>query len=578
MAPVMALPRERRAMSALIEALDPNQRKVALSLLGPVRVLAGAGSGKTRALTHRIAYGVETGVYAPEKVLALSFTTKAAGEMRARLSVLGVNDVACRTFHSAAMKQLMFFWPDVIGGNFPRVRSGKATLLTQAAEQLKISAATDVLRAMAAEIEWRKVRLFTPEQYEKALESRPLPSSLTPDKALALIARYEKLKDERRELDFEDVLVATLGLLESESWVRERVHEQFRFFVVDEYQDVSPVQRALLDAWRGTRSDLCVVGDPNQTIYTFAGASSDHLLRFETEFPSATTVTLDQNYRSSPEIVHVANAIVPDSPFEVVSAAPSGNPPVLVHAATDAEEAKAVAHRIRAQIESGVRPEDIAILYRINSQSIVIESALSEARVPFRVRGSRFFEEQTVREAMLILRGTAASNPTQPARDAVDMILREHFGWASKPPTNPTERHSWNLLSAISDIANGLPATATVTDISDELRRRTELDIEPALNAVTLSTVHAAKGLEWDSVFVVGLSEGLFPLSFAVNDAAIAEERRLFYVAVTRAKLLLHTSWAERATASNAVRTRSRLIPAALAATDSRIADGTNSA
>ena len=565
-------------MSALIEALDSNQRKVALSLLGPVRVLAGAGSGKTRALTHRIAYGVETGVYAPEKVLALSFTTKAAGEMRARLSALGVDDVACRTFHSAAMKQLMFFWPDVIGGNFPRVRSGKATLLTQAAEQLKISAATDVLRAMAAEIEWRKVRLFTPEQYEKVLESRPLPSSLTPDKALALIARYEKLKDERRELDFEDVLVATLGLLESESWVRERVHEQFRFFVVDEYQDVSPVQRALLDAWRGTRSDLCVVGDPNQTIYTFAGASSDHLLRFETEFPSATTVTLDQNYRSSPEIVHVANSIVPDSPFEVVSAASSGSPPVLVHAATDADEARVVARRIRAQIESGVRPEDIAILYRINSQSIVIESALSEARVPFRVRGSRFFEEQTVREAMLILRGTAASNPTQPARDAVDMILREHFGWASKPPTNPTERHSWNLLSAISDIANGLPATATVTDISDELRRRTELDIEPALNAVTLSTVHAAKGLEWDSVFVVGLSEGLFPLSFAVNDAAIAEERRLFYVAVTRAKLLLHTSWAERATASNAVRTRSRLIPAALAATDSRIADGTNSA
>ena len=565
-------------MSALIEALDSNQRKVALSLLGPVRVLAGAGSGKTRALTHRIAYGVETGVYAPEKVLALSFTTKAAGEMRARLSVLGVNDVACRTFHSAAMKQLMFFWPDVIGGNFPRVRSGKATLLTQAAEQLKISAATDVLRAMAAEIEWRKVRLFTPEQYEKALESRPLPSSLTPDKALALIARYEKLKDERRELDFEDVLVATLGLLESESWVRERVHEQFRFFVVDEYQDVSPVQRALLDAWRGTRSDLCVVGDPNQTIYTFAGASSDHLLRFETEFPSATTVTLDQNYRSSPEIVHVANSIVPDSPFEVVSAASSGSPPVLVHAATDADEARVVAHRIRAQIESGVRPEDIAILYRINSQSIVIESALSEARVPFRVRGSRFFEEQTVREAMLILRGTAASNPTQPARDAVDMILREHFGWASKPPTNPTERHSWNLLSAISDIANGLPATATVTDISDELRRRTELDIEPALNAVTLSTVHAAKGLEWDSVFVVGMSEGLFPLSFAVNDAAIAEERRLFYVAVTRAKLLLHISWAERATASNAVRTRSRLIPAALAATDNRIADGTHSA
>lgn len=564
-------------MSALIEALDPNQRKVALSLLGPVRVLAGAGSGKTRALTHRIAYGVETGVYAPEKVLALSFTTKAAGEMRSRLSTLGVDDVACRTFHSAAMKQLMFFWPDVIGGNFPRVRTGKATLLTQAAEQLKLPTATDVLRAMAAEIEWRKVRLFTPDQYEKALESRPLPSSLTTDKAMSLIARYEKLKDERRELDFEDVLVSTLGLLESESWVRERVHEQFRFFVVDEYQDVSPVQRALLNAWRGNRTDVCVVGDPNQTIYTFAGASADHLLRFDTEFPSATTVTLDRNYRSTPEIVHLANSIVPDSPLELVSTEEAGPSPVLVHAATDAHEAQIVAERIRTHIESGTRPENIAILYRINSQSLILESALSAAGVPFRVRGSRFFEDQTVRETMLILRGTAASNPSLSARDAVAMILREHFGWSTKAPTNPTERHSWNLLAAISDIVETMPDTASVADISDELRRRSELDVEPALNAVTLSTVHAAKGLEWDAVFVVGLSEGLFPLSFATDDSAIAEERRLFYVAVTRAKRFLHASWAERAQQSHGPRTRSRLIPAALAATDTRIGDGASS-
>jgi DNA helicase-2/ATP-dependent DNA helicase PcrA len=237
-------------MSALIDALDENQQRVALSLIGPMRVLAGAGSGKTRAITHRIAFGVETGVYAPEKVLALSFTTKAAGEMRARLSALNVESVACRTFHSAAMRQLMYFWPDVIGGDFPKVRSGKAALLTQAAEQLKLSSATDVLRSMAAEIEWRKVRLLTPDQYSTALETRPLPSSLNLDKAIALIERYEKLKDERRELDFEDVLITTLGLLESEAWVRERVHEEFRFFVVDEFQDVSPVQRARLDACR----------------------------------------------------------------------------------------------------------------------------------------------------------------------------------------------------------------------------------------------------------------------------------------------------------------------------------------
>jgi DNA helicase-2/ATP-dependent DNA helicase PcrA len=320
-----------------------------------------------------------------------------------------------------------------------------------------------------------------------------------------------------------------------------------------------------------------VVGDPNQTIYTFAGASADHLLKFDSEFPNATTVTLDRNYRSTPEIVQLANSIVPDSPLELMSMEESGPAPVLVHAATDADEARAVSRRVREQIEGGVRPENIAILYRINSQSLVIEAALSAAGVPFRVRGSRFFEEQTVRETMLIVRGTAASDPTHGARDAVGMILREHFGWASKPPSNPTERHSWNLLAAISDIADSLPATATVVELWEELRRRSELDVEPALNAVTLSTVHAAKGLEWESVFIVGLSEGLFPLSFATDDVAIAEERRLVYVAVTRAKRLLHASWAEKSTGSHGARTRSRLIPAALAATDTRIADGANS-
>ncbi|MFM6967391.1 MAG: ATP-dependent helicase [Microbacteriaceae bacterium] len=559
-------------MSALIDTLDENQQRVALSLIGPMRVLAGAGSGKTRAITHRIAFGVETGVYAPEKVLALSFTTKAAGEMRGRLAGLGVNGVACRTFHSAALRQLMFFWPDVIGGDFPKVRPGKAALLTQAAEQLKLPTATDVLRSMAAEIEWRKVRLLTPDQYAAAIQNRPLPSALTADKALALIERYEKLKDERRELDFEDVLVSAVGLLESEPWVRERVHEEFRFFVVDEFQDVSPVQRALLDAWRGNRSDICVVGDPNQTIYSFAGASSEHLLRFGDDFPNAITVTLDRNYRSTPEIVHVANSLVPDSPLELISTLSSGPEPQVRSVATDADEARAIASSIAATIASGVKPEDIAILYRINSQSIIIESALAGANVPFRVRGSKFFEEQTVRETMLILRGTSATNPTMLARDALGMILREHFNWVSKPPANPVERHSWNVLAAIESLAQSMPDTATAADLLADLTHRAEADVEPTVNAVTLSTIHAAKGLEWDTVYVAGVSEGLLPLSFATDDVAIAEERRLLYVAVTRARRSLTLSWAERGQNQSAVRARSRFIPAALAATDTRTA------
>lgn len=561
-------------MSALIDALDENQQRVALSLVGPMRVLAGAGSGKTRAITHRIAFGVETGVYAPEKVLALSFTTKAAGEMRARLSSLHVDGVACRTFHSAAMRQLMYFWPDVIGGDFPKVRSGKAALLTQAAEQLRLPTATDVLRSMAAEIEWRKVRLLSPEQYASSVESRPLPSSLTVDKAMAIIERYEKLKDERRELDFEDVLVTTLGLLESETWVRERVHEEFRFFVVDEFQDVSPVQRALLDAWRGNRSDICVVGDPNQTIYSFAGATSEHLLRFGDEFPNATTVTLDRNYRSTPEIVRVANALIPDSPLELVSTVASGPEPQLRSAPSDADEARSIAGAIRASVDAGTRPENIAILYRINSQSIGLEAALGEAGVPFRVRGSRFFEEQAVRETMLILRGTSATNPSMTARDALGMILREHFNWTTKPPLNPVERHSWNVLAAVRTLAESMPDTATAADLFADLTRRAEADVEPTVNAVTLSTIHAAKGLEWDTVYITGASEGLLPLSFATDDAAIAEERRLFYVAVTRARRELTVSWAERGANQSGTRTRSRFIPAALAATDTRTAGG----
>lgn len=547
-------------MSALIAALDENQQRVALSLVGPMRVLAGAGSGKTRAITHRIAHGVETGVYAPEKVLALSFTTKAAGEMRSRLGSLGVDGVACRTFHSAALRQLMYFWPDVIGGDFPKVRSGKAGLLTQAAEQLRLPTATDVLRSIAAEIEWRKVRLLTPEQYASMAESRALSSSLTTDKAIALIERYEKLKDERRELDFEDVLVATLGLLESETWVRERVHEEYRFFVVDEFQDVSPIQRALLDAWRGSRSDVCVVGDPNQTIFSFAGASSEHLLRFGDDFPQAITVTLDRNYRSTPEIVHLANSIVPDSPLELVSVSSPGQRPAIVSSPTDSAEADSVATAIAAEIARGVPPHDIAVLYRINSQSIALEAALGRAGVPFRVRGSRFFDEQSVRETLLILRGTAATHPTQPARDALGSILREHFNWVSKAPSNPVERHAWNVLSALQALVEALPVSTTVTEFVADLSRRAAADVEPTVNAVTLSTIHAAKGLEWDSVYVVGVSEGLLPLSFATDDASIAEERRLLYVAATRARQHLTLSWAERAQSSSAARIRSRFI------------------
>ncbi|MEY4899415.1 MAG: hypothetical protein RL294_1226 [Actinomycetota bacterium] len=548
-------------MSALIESLDENQRKVALALVGPVRVLAGAGSGKTRAITHRIAYGVETGVYSAEKVLALSFTVKAAGEMRSRLSELGVEGVACRTFHSAAMRQLAHFWPDLIGGDLPKVLHSKAATLKRAAAQLNIRATDELLRGIAAEIEWRKVRLLSMDHYQTVLPERPLPGGLSADATLALVQKYEDLKDDQRNLDFEDTLIATLGMLNSEKWVADRVHEQFRFFVIDEYQDVSPVQRALLDAWRGSHSEVCVVGDPNQTVFGFAGASDEHLLRFESEFPGATTVELDRNYRSTPEIVRLANSIVANSPLELVSMRESGPVPGVIVSATDEDEARAIGTTIRAAIEAGTDPADIAVLYRINVQSLVFEHVLGEMRIPFRVRGGRFFDEPVVTQALVLVRGRLQTDPAASARDTMALILRENLGWLSKPPANPVDRHAWNIMSALAQIAENLPVTATVIDLAADLKHRVDNEMEPAVSAVTLSTTHNAKGLEWDTVFVIGMSDGLFPLSYSMGDGPLQEERRLAYVAFTRAERSLTLSWAERQKASGPLRTRSRFIP-----------------
>jgi DNA helicase-2/ATP-dependent DNA helicase PcrA len=344
--------------------------------------------------------------------------------MRSRLSELGVEGVACRTFHSAAMRQLAHFWPDLIGGDLPKVLHSKAATLKRAAAQLKVRATDELLRGIAAEIEWRKVRLLSMDDYEAALPSRPLPGGLSVDATLALVQKYEDLKDDQRNLDFEDTLIATLGMLNSEKWVADRVHEQFRFFVIDEYQDVSPVQRALLDAWRGSHSEVCVVGDPNQTVFGFAGASDEHLLRFESEFPGAMTVELDRNYRSTPEIVRLANLTVPNSPLELVSMRESGPMPRVIGSATDEDEARAIGTAIRAAIESGIDPADIAVLYRINVQSLVLEQILGQMSIPFRVRGGRFFDEPVVTQALVLVRGRLQTDPTARARDTMALILR----------------------------------------------------------------------------------------------------------------------------------------------------------
>jgi DNA helicase-2/ATP-dependent DNA helicase PcrA len=536
---------EAPTAEALLDDLDDQQRLAAEALLGPVCLLAGAGTGKTRAITHRIAYGVATGVYPPGRVMALTFTARAAGELRGRLRALGAGGVSARTFHASALSQLNFFWPQVIGGSMPRLLEGKAKVIAHAATDLRLTLDTATLRDVAAEIEWRKTSRLSIDEY--AARGRQLPPSLTTEKMVALQRGYESLKDERRQIDFEDVLLAAAGMIEAEPRVAQQVREQYRFFVVDEYQDVSPLQHDLLQLWLGDRNDVCVVGDVSQTIYSFAGASPDYLLGFGSEHDDAVVVRLEQNYRSTPAIVAAANRLMRDRPGALTLRAATGRTgpaPVVTRHDTDSAEARAVASAIAAEIATGVRPEDIAVLFRINVQSQPLEAALGDAGVPYVVRGAtRFFEQREVKEALMLLRGATVNTAIEPLFKTVSDVLRS-IGWSQEPPeTRGAVRDRWDSLNALMHLAEEAPAGTTLKQFVDELFERQAGQHEPTMSAVTLATLHSAKGLEWDSVYLVGLAEGLVPISYAKDPAAVEEERRLLYVGITRARRVLSLNW-----------------------------------
>lgn len=529
----------------LLSGLDDQQRLAAEALLGPVCLLAGAGTGKTRAITHRIAYGVATGVYPPGRVMALTFTNRSAGELRGRLRALGASGVAARTFHASALSQLNFFWPQVIGGTMPRLLDSKARMLAHAAENLKIKLDTATLRDAAAEIEWRKTSRLSIDQY--AAKKRTVPANLTLERLVDLQHAYEDLKDQRRQIDFEDVLLATAGMIETEPRVAQQVREQYRFFVVDEYQDVSPLQHDLLQLWLGDRNDLCVVGDASQTIYSFAGASPEYLLGFAAENEDAVVVRLEQNYRSTPAIIDSANRLMRGRPgalsLEPASSL-TGPPPTITAYENDSSEARSVANAIAEEIAAGAAPESIAVLYRINAQSQALETALADVGVASIVRGStRFFDQREIKEALMLLRGATITTAVEPLFKTVSDVLRS-IGWAQDPPeTRGAVRDRWESLNALMRLAEEAPADTTLKQFVDELFERQSGQHEPTMSAVTLASLHSAKGLEWDSVYLVGLSEGLVPISYAKDAAAVDEERRLLYVGVTRARKRLALSW-----------------------------------
>ena len=539
----------------VLAGLDPEQRAAAQAVRGPVCILAGAGTGKTRAITHRIAYAVAIEAVAPETVLAVTFTARAAGELRTRLRALGAGGVQARTFHAAALRQLSYFAPQILGGPMPDVASNSIRWVSQAANRLRLRTDKTELRDLASEIDWAKSSLISPEQYTVAAAKVNRGISMTPAKVAEVYAGYEDVKRRNNEIDFSDLLLIMAGALEEIPEVARAVRAQYRYFVIDEYQDVSPIQQRLLDAWLGGREDVCVVGDPNQTIYSFAGARPSYLLEFGERYPQAQVVRLERDYRSTPQIVDLANRLIAAggqtsaAQLRLIGQRADGPKPTFAEHDDEVAEATAVASAAKRLIAEGTTPAEIAVLFRINAQSEVYEQALTEAGIPYVLRGGeKFFERAEVREAIVLLRGAArADDGSVPLPQSVSEVLSS-VGWNPEhPPAGGAARERWESRAALVNLAEqfiiDLPQ-ARLDEFNADLAQRAASQHAPTVQGVTLASLHSAKGLEWDAVFLVGVTDQTMPIQHATTPEQLAEERRLFYVGITRARQRLMLSWA----------------------------------
>ena len=553
----------------LTAGLDDEQREAVLAARGPVCVLAGAGTGKTRTITHRIAQLVTSGHVSAGQVLAVTFTQRAAGEMRSRLRTLaatahtgsGVGAVQAMTFHAAAHRQLRYFWPRVVGDTGWQLLDSKFAVVARAASRCRINTSTDDVRDLAGEIEWAKASLIGPEEYPSAVAAAGRDIPLDATQIAAVYSAYEALKvrDESvTMLDFDDLLLHTAAAIENDAAVAQEFRDRYRCFVVDEYQDVTPLQQRVLAAWLGDRDDLTVVGDANQTIYSFTGATPRFLLDFSRRFPDASVVRLERDYRSTPQVVSLANQViaaargrVAGSKLQLSGQRAPGPVPSFHEHPDETVEAGAVAASIARLIESGTSPSEIAVLYRVNAQSEVYEEALTEAGVTYQIRGGEgFFNRQEIKQALLALQRAVERGAEGPLPDVVRTVL-EPLGLTAEQPTGTRARDRWEALTALAELVDNEVAERPQLDLPGllaELRMRADARHPPVVQGVTLASLHAAKGLEWDAVFLVGLADGTLPISHALahgaESEAVEEERRLLYVGITRARVHLALSWA----------------------------------
>ncbi|MEV6555283.1 ATP-dependent DNA helicase UvrD2 [Nocardia sp. NPDC051756] len=584
-------PSTHRPTGLELDLLDPEQAAAVRAPRGPVCVLAGAGTGKTRTITHRIAHLVSTGHVKADQVLAVTFTARAAGELRNRLRALGLGgdaaQVQARTFHAAALRQLKYFWPQIVGDVPWRLIDGKFPIVAQAANRAGLSSATDSVRDLLSEIEWAKASLIAPEDYPAAVAKQRRETPYDALRVAEVYAGYEKLKatPDGLLLDFDDLLLHTAAALEDYPAVADEFRGRYRSFVVDEYQDVTPLQQRVLDAWLGERDDLTVVGDANQTIYSFTGATPGYLLDFSRRFPDATVIRLERDYRSTPQVVSLANRVIgvargriAGTRLQLIGQRPDGPEPVFAEYDDGPAEAAAVAKSIKRLIEAGTPAAEIAVLYRINAQSESYEQALTERGIAYQVRGGEgFFSRAEVRQAVSALR-QAASRDDLPgeARSGTALVtlvraVLAPVGLTKEEPAGAQAREKWASLVALVTLTEDLVEHDDKLDLPGllrELAARTEARHPPTVQGVTLASLHAAKGLEWDAVFLVGVADGTLPIQHVLADdgsvadeAKLEEERRLLYVGVTRAREHLQLSWAlARAEGRRRTRRRSRFL------------------